>query len=155
MSIMDQLLYLARVATVAPAAKITLDGACEWRDDRPRLRAAIDHCRQTTSDEITEHIAVYLALAAVGLMHITPCGDCQHTFQITKDGRPVPLEEIPPDALARSRMMTAVANQDPLAARDVFIAYTRAYPERVTEFIAEFATQVAARAEAQEGRSSS
>jgi hypothetical protein len=93
---------------------------------------------------ITDAIAVYLACAMVGTFGATPhhCSG-MHGFTVTRDGRPVDVDDVPAGPLARARMVTAVINSDALAARDVFVAYRTTHDDAaVSQFLAEFIISV-------------
>jgi hypothetical protein len=106
---------------------------------REQMIEHIDNARATTGDSMTDLIAVNVCCALVGALGIVPRTDMVHGFtvQTAEDGTPVEADQAPAGLTARSRIVVALANTDPGAARDVWTAFRTTHPDQVTGFIAD------------------
>lgn len=138
--------YLDRTAIVALPVGMMVRSAqlAAARGESSTNRCqVIDRCREKGPD-IVELIAVRLAISIVRRLGIRPRPGALYTFSIS-DEHDLDLtdDQMDPGLQARARMVTAIANADALAARDVFLAYARANPEDVSMFLVALADAAA------------
>jgi hypothetical protein len=106
---------------------------------REQMIEHIENARATTGDSMTDLIAVNVCVALVAALGLTPRTDLVHGFavQTAEDGNPVEVDKAPAGLTARSRIVVALANSDPGAARDVWTSFRTTHPDQVTDFIAD------------------
>lgn len=140
----QQLAFLRALRRMDRAVMPLLDWCMNGGATDDELRAHIAGCRRDTGDMVTDLVAVYCAVVMVGAIGVRPTRRSMHGFTVhTVDGQQVDAEAVPPGSLTRMRMIVAIANSEPLAARDLFVVYRRTHTdEQVTDFIADFVTEV-------------
>lgn len=140
----EQLTFLAELRRMDRAVMPLLSWRMDGGATDEELRAHIAGCRRDTGDMVTDLIAVYCAVVMVGAIGVRPTRRSMHGFTVhTVDGQQVDTDTVPAGSLTRMRMIIAIANSEPLAARDLFVVYQRTHTdEQVTEFIADFLTEI-------------